>query len=61
MPKYRKDNRMLTIDNETKPLWKWAEESGVDPHLISRRLTRGKPAEEAVFFEPRRYKKQRKK
>lgn len=58
MPKYRKDNRMLTIEGERKPLWQWAEESGNSPQLIRDRLRRGMNIEEAVFFQPRRYKKQ---
>lgn len=49
---------MLTIDGETKPIWMWAEETGNSPQLIRDRLKRGKSVEEAVFFLPRRYKRQ---
>lgn len=60
MSRYRKTNHLLTIDGETKLLIEWAEESGNSQELIRDRLNRGWDVEEAVFFEPRKYKRPQK-
>lgn len=43
--------RLLTYQGETKPLWEWAEITGVPVSLISGRVSRGWPAER-IFTEP---------
>jgi hypothetical protein len=53
---YRKSNRHLTIDGETKPLFEWAAVSGVSRQVIEGRLDRDWTAEDAVFLEPRKYR-----
>ncbi len=60
MPTYRRDNRHITIDGETKTLVEWAKEAGISKELIFGRLERGWDPDLAVHTEPRRYKKREK-
>jgi hypothetical protein len=55
MPRYNSRNRYLTIDGETKTLREWAHVSGNDETLIWHRIKAGRPVEDAVFDEPRKY------
>lgn len=55
MPSYRKDNRYLVIDGETKTLQQWSEESGNPENLIHWRLAHDWEPYRAVYQLPRKY------
>lgn len=44
----RRNNRMLTVFGQTKPLIVWAEEYGIKSGTLNERLRRGIPAEKAI-------------
>lgn len=55
MSRYRKSNRLITIDGEEKTLIEWSEETGISRQLIQDRINRGWDAELACYKEPRKY------
>lgn len=51
------DQRLLTIDGETKRLFEWAEEYGNSRQLIAERIGRGWDVERAVTQPARKYER----
>lgn len=45
----RRNNRLISINGEAKPLVVWCEIAGRRPNSVSRRLRRGLAPEEAIF------------
>ena len=47
----KRNNRILTIDGQSRCLTEWAHIGGNDPSLISYRIGRGHSIKDAVFAE----------
>lgn len=50
--KHKRNVRFLEVNGVRKPIWQWAEETGVSSRLIKKRIDKGWDAEMAISLPP---------